>query len=78
MISPWLDLTAERDFNGGVCTLTTAQTYALALKIAKPVSSLNETYGRVAGGFCVQVAQNVSVFPMGEISGRECEATEPR
>jgi hypothetical protein len=32
---------------------------ALALTIATPVSNLTETYGRVAGGFNVQVAQNV-------------------
>jgi outer membrane lipase/esterase len=66
ILSPWLDLTAEHDFNGGARTLTTAQTYALALTIATPVSSLNETYGRVAGGFNVQVAQNVSVNLTGE------------
>jgi outer membrane lipase/esterase len=66
MVSPWLDVTAEHDFNGGARTLTTAQTYALALTIATPVSSLNETYGRVAGGFNVQVAQNVSLNLTGE------------
>jgi uncharacterized protein YhjY with autotransporter beta-barrel domain len=66
MISPWLDVTAEHDFNGGARTLTTAQTYALALTIATPVSSLNETYGRVAGGVSVQVAQNVSANLTGE------------
>jgi outer membrane lipase/esterase len=66
MVSPWLDLTAEHDFNAGAQTLTTAQTYALALTIATPVSSRNETYGRVAGGFSVQVAQNVSANLTGE------------
>jgi outer membrane lipase/esterase len=66
MVSPWLDLTAEHDFNGGARTLTTAQTYALALTIATPVSSLNQTYGRVAGGINVQVARNVSVNVTGE------------
>jgi phospholipase/lecithinase/hemolysin/uncharacterized protein YhjY with autotransporter beta-barrel domain len=66
MVSPWLDVTAEHDFNGGARTLTTAQTYALALTIATPVSSLNETYGRVAGGINVQVAKNVSVNLTGE------------
>jgi uncharacterized protein YhjY with autotransporter beta-barrel domain len=66
MVSPWLDLTAEHDFGAGAQTLTTAQTYALALTIATPVSSRNETYGRVAGGFNVQVAQNVSVNLTGE------------
>ncbi len=53
-------------FNGGARTLTTAQTYALALTIATPVSGLTETYGRVAGGFNVQVASNVSVNLTGE------------
>ena len=66
MVSPWLDLTAEHDFNGGARTLITAQTYALALTIATPVSSLNETYGRVAGGVSVQVGKNVSANLTGE------------
>jgi outer membrane lipase/esterase len=66
MVSPWLDLTAEHDFGAGAQTLTTAQTYVLALTIATPVSSRNETYGRVAGGFNVQVAQNVSANITGE------------
>jgi phospholipase/lecithinase/hemolysin/uncharacterized protein YhjY with autotransporter beta-barrel domain len=65
-VSPWLDLTAEHDFGAGAQTLTTAQTYALALTIATPVSGRNETYGRVAGGFNVQVAQNVSANLTGE------------
>jgi phospholipase/lecithinase/hemolysin/uncharacterized protein YhjY with autotransporter beta-barrel domain len=66
MVSPWLDVTAERDFDGGARVLTTAQTYALALTIATPVSNLTQTYGRVAGGLNVQVAQNVSVNVTGE------------
>jgi uncharacterized protein with beta-barrel porin domain len=60
-VSPWLDLTAEHDFGAGAQTLTTAQAYALALTIATPVSGRNETYGRVAGGFNFQVAQNISL-----------------
>lgn len=66
MFSPWLDVTAEHDFNGGARVLTTAQTYALALTIATPVSNLTQTYGRVAGGFDVRVAQNVSLNFTGE------------
>ena len=65
-ISPWLAVTVEHDFADGARVLTTAQTYALALTIATPVSNPTETYGRVAGGFSAQVAQNVFVNLNGE------------
>jgi phospholipase/lecithinase/hemolysin/uncharacterized protein YhjY with autotransporter beta-barrel domain len=65
-ISPWLAVTVEHDFADGARVLTTAQTYALALTIATPVSNPTETYGRVAGGFSAQVAQNVFINLNGE------------
>ena len=66
-VSPWLAVTAEHDFDKGSRVLTTAQTYALALTIATPVTSnTNDTFGRVAGGISAQVAQNVSLNLSGE------------
>ena len=65
-MSPWLAVTVEHDFADGARVLTTAQTYALALTIATPVSNPTETYGRVAGGFSAKVAQNVFINLNGE------------
>jgi len=66
MISPWLDVTVEHDFDNGARVLTTAQTYALLLPISTPVSNSTQTYGRVAGGLSAQVAQNVFINLNGE------------
>lgn len=65
-VSPWLAVTVEHDFADGARVLTTAQTYALALTIATPVSNPTDTYGRVAGGFSAKVAQNVFINLNGE------------
>jgi outer membrane autotransporter protein len=64
--TPWLDVTAERDFLDGARVLTTAQAYAPALTIATPVSNVRHTYGRVAGGLSAQVWRNVSANLNGE------------
>jgi uncharacterized protein YhjY with autotransporter beta-barrel domain/phospholipase/lecithinase/hemolysin len=66
VVTPWLDLTAERDFLDGARVLTTAQQYAPALTISTPVSNPQHTYGRVAGGLSAQLARNVSANLNGE------------
>jgi outer membrane lipase/esterase len=73
VISPWLDLTAEHDFDDGARVLTTAQTYALLLPISTSVTNNSkQTYGRVAGGFSAQVAQNAFINLNGEATfGRD-------
>jgi outer membrane lipase/esterase len=69
VVSPYVDLTAERDFLGNSRVLSTAFTAAPALPIYSIVAgSGTGTYGRLSGGLSGNLAPNLSAAIQGELT----------
>jgi outer membrane lipase/esterase len=69
VVSPYIDLTAERDFLGNSRVLTTAFTAAPALPIYSIVGgSGTGTYGRLSGGLSGNIAPNLSAGIQAELT----------
>lgn len=60
MYSPFVNVTAEHDFNGSARTITTTQVTAPLLPVLTPIDDRARTYGKVAAGIAANIAGNVS------------------
>lgn len=60
LYSPFVNITAERDFLGDGRIVTTTQATALLLPALTPVNATNQTYGKVVAGVAGQLSGNVS------------------
>ncbi|KAB1072509.1 autotransporter outer membrane beta-barrel domain-containing protein [Methylobacterium planeticum] len=69
LLSPFLNLTAQHDFLDGVRTVGSFQTYAPALLIRTQAGRVGDgVYGRVAGGFDVDLGNALSGVVAGSTS----------
>jgi outer membrane lipase/esterase len=60
LYSPFVNVTAERDFLGDGRIITTTQSTTLLLPVMTPVNPTNQTYGKVVAGIAGQLWGNVS------------------
>jgi outer membrane lipase/esterase len=66
VINPFVNVTAEHDFLGQLRTITTAQTYALALPISTSIRGYEGgTYGKVAAGVSFDLGGGLSAMVNG-------------